>query len=174
MPNETTTNHPTGNPYRAVLEDLAKSRGLSGAEELAEKAAAADPDYTPREILDGSFGGFGPALDEVLDLDDKERMRIVAAHLEASDDLARCSTPGCDRPRAGGRNISCAQHRTFYAAHSDYEAWGLARKILAPWVESSRHIGHGELTWAMEKALEEVDAQRARALEEAERTKAAL
>ena len=49
MTNETT------NPYRLVLEDLARSRGLSGAEELAEKAAEVDPDYTPREILDGSF-----------------------------------------------------------------------------------------------------------------------
>ena len=44
MPNETT------NPYREVLEDLAQSRGLSGAEELAERAAEADPDFTPEMI----------------------------------------------------------------------------------------------------------------------------
>ncbi len=40
--------------YRDVLEDLAKSRGLVGAEDLAKQIVEADPDYTVRGVLEGT------------------------------------------------------------------------------------------------------------------------
>ena len=51
MPNETTT------PYRAVLEELAHSRGLSGAEELTDRAAGVAPGFTPTTILEKPRAG---------------------------------------------------------------------------------------------------------------------
>ena len=53
MTEETTT------IYRTHLEELARSRGLSGAEELAERTHKADPDFTVQEILECS-GGLRP------------------------------------------------------------------------------------------------------------------
>jgi hypothetical protein len=68
----------TSNAYRDVLDELAKSRGLSGAEELAEKAADAGPVHSRKKILDGSSRA-GRALDAVLDLTEEERRRISEA-----------------------------------------------------------------------------------------------
>jgi hypothetical protein len=74
--------------YRDVLEELAISRGLSGAEELARRVVEVDPDFTERDILEATYGGFGPVLDRVFDppLTEEERERIVqslAAHAAA-------------------------------------------------------------------------------------------
>jgi hypothetical protein len=76
MPNETTT------PYRAVLEDLAHSRGLSGAEELVERAAEGTRGLTAAAILERPPAGYGKSLDAVLRMDDRERGRVAAAFAE--------------------------------------------------------------------------------------------
>jgi hypothetical protein len=83
MPNETT------NPYRAVLDELAQSRGLSGAEELAEKAAEAVPNHTPEGILEGTSRNFGHALDAVLDLTDEEKGRVGLAVMDYAEQRRR-------------------------------------------------------------------------------------
>ncbi len=61
--------------YRDVLEDLARSRGFSGAEELARRVAEVDPDYTARDILEANLGGFGVPLDKVLGATGSARTR---------------------------------------------------------------------------------------------------
>lgn len=82
--------------FRRVLEDLAHSRGLAGAEELAERAAAVDPSMiSPQTLLEDPRGGYGNALDAVLGLSEDEKKLISAAFVETfmrSDHL----------PRAGG------------------------------------------------------------------------
>ena len=59
------------NAYRDVLEDLARSRGYSGAEELARQAAVEDLENPPM--------GSGAAIDRVLDLNDEERLQLSEA-----------------------------------------------------------------------------------------------
>ena len=71
----------TTNLYREVLNDLAKRRGLSGAEELAEKAAAADPRYTAEDLLGARLSGYGEALDSVLKTSEAERNLLVRAFI---------------------------------------------------------------------------------------------
>ena len=68
--------------YRRVLEDLAESRGLAGAEELAEKAAAVAPGLTAEEVLENPPGGYGNALDAVLSLSEEEKALISSAFVE--------------------------------------------------------------------------------------------
>ncbi len=67
------------NPYRTYLKELATSRGLSGAQELAELAHEADPDFSGREILENPGGGFGAALDAAIGLSEEEKDRLTAA-----------------------------------------------------------------------------------------------
>jgi hypothetical protein len=67
--------------YREVLEDLAKRRGLSGAEELAEKAAVLDPRYTAEDLLGARLSGYGEALDRVLETSEEERELLVRAFI---------------------------------------------------------------------------------------------
>ena len=65
--------------YRAAIEYLAESRGLT-AEELADRAHNADPDFTREELLDGPRSGFGPVLDDALGgLSEAERKLITHA-----------------------------------------------------------------------------------------------
>lgn len=66
------------------------------------------------------------------------------------------------------------QQETLWEARSEEEAWGLAWSILNPWVESARYIGSDELTRAMERALDEVDARHNAAMDKRERAEAAL
>jgi hypothetical protein len=80
--NEAPRARPEGNPYRSVLEQLALSRGLSGAEELAAQAAAIDPKRTAAEFLDPTRGGQGVALAKVLDLSVPEKARIASAYAQ--------------------------------------------------------------------------------------------
>jgi len=70
------------NPYRAYLEELAESRGLPGAQELAQAAAIADPDFTTEEILKNPPGGFGQAIDAVFHLSEEEKVRLTDAWRE--------------------------------------------------------------------------------------------
>jgi hypothetical protein len=72
----------TTNPYRAYLEELASSRGLSGAEELAERTHEADPHFTVREILENPGGGFGQPLDAVLGMTEEEKGGLSSAWQE--------------------------------------------------------------------------------------------
>ncbi len=68
-----------------------------------------------------------------------------------------------------GREQWTPEERAHYDARSEVEAWGLAHKILAPWVESTRPIGSDELLSVMEKALAEVEEAVGRARGELER-----
>ncbi len=63
--------------YRDVLEDLAKSRGLSGAEELAKQAHALDPECEVRRLLEDPPGGYGIVLDRILTLSEEEKIRLA-------------------------------------------------------------------------------------------------
>jgi hypothetical protein len=65
-----------GGAYRAVLERLATSHGFSGAEEVARLAAERDPGYTAEGLLTSPSGGYGPALDAVLNMTEAERVRL--------------------------------------------------------------------------------------------------
>jgi hypothetical protein len=78
MTNETSE----ATPYRAYLEELAHSRGLDSAEELAEAACKADPDFTAREILLDPGGGFGQAIDVAISLSEEEKDRLTDAWKE--------------------------------------------------------------------------------------------
>ena len=69
----------TTSPYRSYLEELAESRGLPGAEELAQAAVLADPDFSVREILENPGGGFGQALDAAISLSEEEKDRLTQA-----------------------------------------------------------------------------------------------
>lgn len=65
--------------YRGVLEDLARSRGLSGARALAQLAHEAHPRHSVRKLLESPQGGFGNALDAVLEMNEEEKVRVSAA-----------------------------------------------------------------------------------------------
>ncbi len=68
-----------------------------------------------------------------------------------------------------GREHWTPEERAHYDARAEVEAWDLARKILAPWVEATRPIGSDELLSVMEKALAEVEEAVERARDELER-----
>jgi hypothetical protein len=65
--------------YRRYLEELARSRGLPGAQELAQAAATADPAFTVREILQDPPGRFGRAIDAVISLTEEEKSSLAEA-----------------------------------------------------------------------------------------------
>ncbi len=94
-----TTTNTHGGPIRAVLDELAALRGLT-PEGVAEEARRRGYDYTPAEILQGA-GGFGDAIDNVLDLDldldADERRRIVAGVLNGWEASPHIPSPA-DRP----------------------------------------------------------------------------
>jgi hypothetical protein len=164
--------------FRDVLEKLATSRGLSGAEELARRVVAADPDYSVRGVLEGDAGGFGAVLDEVLDPPptEAEKLRMVRAMVDgpkAKRARGLCPVPGCERPEAP-RGYGCLEHRRAFDAQAEEEAWDLALSILTPWVEATRKIASPELTRVMEGALEEAEQELNRALDEREAAEAAL
>ncbi len=85
--------------YRRVLEDLAHSRGLADAEELAERAVAVEvpPRMSRRELLERPPGGYGIALDAVLCLSEGEKKRISAAFVETfmQRDMLRRGAQAC-------------------------------------------------------------------------------
>lgn len=138
-----------------MLEDLARSRGMNGADELARRVAEVDPDYTGRDILEASWGGFGDALEKVINTTELGRERIVQALAGAARRaraLGICSVPGCQRPGDGGVMTTCKEHRRAFDAQAEEEAWDLALSILQPWVEATRKIGSDELTRVMEAA----------------------
>ncbi|MDP9480565.1 MAG: hypothetical protein M3R38_33710 [Actinomycetota bacterium] len=68
--------------YLWTLEYLAHSRGFSGAEEVARRAAEIDPRYTARDLLESPPGGYGTALDAVLEMDGGEKVRLTQAFRE--------------------------------------------------------------------------------------------
>jgi hypothetical protein len=162
--------------YRDVLEDLARSRGLDGAEELARRAAEVDPDFSPRQILEADVGGV--PLDRVLALTDEEKLRLtsVIAHADARGrGLGICGVPGCRRPADNGSVMqTCPEHRKAFDAQANEKAWDLALSILGPWVEATRKIGSDELTRVMESALAEAERELNRVLDEREAAEAAL
>jgi hypothetical protein len=65
-------------PYRQVLDELAQSRGFSGAEELAQRAAEVGG-FTPADALENPPAHFGVALDSVLHLTEEEKVRVTDA-----------------------------------------------------------------------------------------------
>ncbi len=71
-----------------------------------------------------------------------------------------------------GREGWTPEERALWDARAEVEAWGLARKILGPWVEAARPIGSDELTAVMEKALAEVEETVAAAHDKLERAEA--
>lgn len=58
------------------------------------------------------------------------------------------------------------EERLLYDARADHEAWEFTYKILEPWTQAARLIGHPELTQVMDKALEEVELEVQRTIEE--------
>ncbi len=56
------------------------------------------------------------------------------------------------------------QERARFDAQANEEAWNFAVEILEPMMAMVRAIGHDELTWAMERALGEAEAERALAM----------
>ncbi len=164
--------------YRDVLEDLAKSRGLAGAEALAEQVVEAGPDYTVRGVLEGDAGGVGTVLDAILDppTTEEERERLVRALVDepkAKRARGLCPVPGCERPGLTG-TFGCELHRRAFDAQADAEAWSLAISILMPWVEATEPIGSDELSRVMKGALEEAERELNRVQDELEAAKAAL
>ncbi len=163
--------------YREVLEELARSRGLSGAEELARRAVEAEPGFTVRGILEDPRGGYGHALDAVLGMDEAERVRLSDAF--ARTFLSRrhvpgvCRVPGCTRPAVDDA-FGCVPHTRHYDGRAAEEAWNLALEILYPWLEAARPIGSDELTRVMEGAVAEAERELNRALDEREAAEAAL
>ena len=61
------------------------------------------------------------------------------------------------------------EERARYDAQAEAEAWDRATRILQPWVQATREIGHPELTRVMEHAFEEAEAEYRGALAEVER-----
>ncbi len=55
------------------------------------------------------------------------------------------------------------EERARYDAKAEAEAWDLATRILQPWVQATREIGHPELTRVMEHAFEEAEREYRRA-----------
>ena len=92
MKQETTTH---GGPLRAVLEELAASRGYT-PEGVAEEARRRGHDYTPAEIVHGA-GGFGDAVSAVLRLDDGECRRLSNGLARSWEARPRVPSPA-DRP----------------------------------------------------------------------------
>ncbi len=82
------------NEYLRVLGYLARSRGFSGAGEVARRAAELDPRYTARKLLDAPPGGFGDALDAVLGMNDQEKARLSRAFAKTFMDPSRLQGRG--------------------------------------------------------------------------------
>ncbi len=61
------------------------------------------------------------------------------------------------------------EERARYDAQAQAEAWDRATRILQPWVQATREIGHPQLTQVMEHAFEEAEREYRRALGEVER-----
>ncbi|MDP9484529.1 MAG: hypothetical protein M3Q49_01835 [Actinomycetota bacterium] len=68
--------------YLWVLVYLARSRGFSGAEEVARRVSEIDPRYTVRDLLEAPPGGYGTALDAVLEMNEHEKKRLTQAFRE--------------------------------------------------------------------------------------------
>ena len=70
----------------------------------------------------------------------------------------------------GGRADWTPEERALYDARSEEaEAWGLAWRILEPWVRSAEYIGSPELSGVMQETLGQVDENLDRARRELER-----
>jgi len=89
---------------RDVLEELAKSHGLFGAEDLAEQAHEADPTYSVRDILENPQAGFGEALNLVPGMSEEERTRVSGAfaRMFLGSAVARTPTEGAGVLRGSG------------------------------------------------------------------------
>ena len=68
-----------------------------------------------------------------------------------------------------GREDWTPAERALYDARAEAEDWGLAFRLLEPWVRSAEHIGSDELTEVMREALGWVDENLDRARRELER-----
>ena len=55
------------------------------------------------------------------------------------------------------------QERELWDAQAQVEAWGFCLRVLEPWVQAAREIGHPELTEAMGAALDKAVQEQARA-----------
>ena len=145
------------------MQALFDRSGLDGEKLLARVADVDVPDL-------GDLGG----LAREMGLSGREMDALAMAYAFEKDPA--CAVPGCGRPALPGREGmgECAGHAAHYDALADMDAWGLARKILGPWVESTREIGSEELTQVMEEALAKVDEAGSRAQDRLERAEAAL
>jgi len=174
---ETTDTRATA--FGRVLGRLMEARGIP-AEPQAIRALAERCGHDGGRFLARVADGSGPDLGDLgalaveLGLSEREMTGLALAY--AFEEEPACAVPGCERPAVpdGGRLGECAEHAAEYDARAEAEAWGLARKILGPWVESTREIGSDELTQVMEKALKEVNDAGSRAQDELERAEAAL
>lgn len=164
--------------FGRVLGALMERRGIP-AEPGAIKALAERSGFDGEKFLARVAGGSGSGLGDLgglareLGLSEREMKGLASAYVYEKDPA--CAVPGCARPAQVGNGLGdCEEHRAEYDARADMEAWGLAWKILGPWVESTREIGSDELTQVMEGALVEVDEAGGRARDELERAEAAL
>ena len=68
----------------------------------------------------------------------------------------------------------CTEHFRVMEAQGDLEDWQEAKRLLLPWVDAARVVGHHELLVAMDESLERVEQEIERAREELEEARAAL
>jgi hypothetical protein len=73
------TEKTTATAFEQELTALAESRGLKGLDELKDRLRAAGHNETADTLLQGSPGGFGQDLDEVLRLTEGEKTRVFDA-----------------------------------------------------------------------------------------------
>lgn len=95
--------------YREVLEELARSRGFGGAEELARRVVDLDPSYDVREILEAPAYGYGTALDRVLHMNDEEKTMLVRAFAAEFMSPSRLKRVGDGAPGTTGDIFGCGR-----------------------------------------------------------------
>ncbi len=113
-----------------TIEELGRSRGFTGLEELAEAlAAATGEDYTAAELVDWPRSGFGDDLQVVLHLDAGERERLVDAVLarinEPDEDLVHITPTVLYRMPGGKMTAAVVEHeegRALIVFRSEEEA----------------------------------------------------
>lgn len=162
--------------FERVLADLAGSRGMD-LEELRERMEEAGHTRVARTLLTEPRAGFGVCVDEILCLEEAERERLAhsfAATFMTEKGYHTCQVSECERPAEESDFSICAEHRAEWKAMSEKDGWGLALKVLRPWVEAAHPIGSDELSSVMDRALEDAETHYAAATADLEQARAAL
>ena len=68
----------------------------------------------------------------------------------------------------------CTEHFNAFEAEGALEDWAEAKRLLTPWLDAARAVGHRELIIAMEDSMRRVDEELARCTSELEEARAAL